>query len=149
MKKLVLLLTLILLASAPARAEDVRVGDIVISAAWGRPSVGSSPAAIYLTLRNDGGAADRLVGVVTPVAGMAMIHESYTEDGIARMRMLDAIELAPGQTVTLEPGGVHIMLTGLPAPLKTGAVVPVDLTFEKAGTGRVEARIGKLGAKGP
>jgi periplasmic copper chaperone A len=149
MQRLVLLLALILLAAVPARAEDVRVGDIVISGAWGRPSVGSGPGAVYLTLHNEGRAPDRLVGVVTPAAGMAMIHESYTEDGISKMRMLDAVELPPGETVTLAPAGLHVMLTDLAAPLKQGEVVPVDLTFEKAGTVRVEARIGKLGAKGP
>jgi copper(I)-binding protein len=149
MKHLVLLLVMLIGATAPARAEEVRVGDIVVSGAWGRPSVGSSPAAVYLTLRNEGVAADRLVGVATPAAGMAMIHESYTEDGIAKMRMLDAVDVAAGQTVTLAPGGVHIMLSDLPAPVKEGQVVPLDLTFEKAGTAQVEARIGKLGAKGP
>jgi copper(I)-binding protein len=59
------------------------------------------------------------------------------------------VELPPGETVTLAPAGLHVMLTDLAAPLKQGEVVPVDLTFEKAGTVRVEARIGKLGAKGP
>jgi periplasmic copper chaperone A len=149
MQRLVLLLALILLAAAPALAEDVRVGDIVISGAWGRPSIGSGPGAVYFTLRNEGSAPDRLVGVVSPAAGMAMLHESYTEDGISKMRMLDAVELPPGQTVTLAPAGLHLMLTDLAAPLKQGQAVSVELTFEKAGPVRVEARVGKLGAKGP
>ena len=144
-----LLALLLLLAAAPAGAEEVRLGDILLAQVWGRPSVGSSPGAVYLTIRNEGAAPDRLVGMVSPAAGMAMLHESYAEDGIARMRMLDSLEIPAGGTVTLAPGGLHIMLTDLPAPLKEGEAVPLDLSFAEAGTARVVARIGKLGAKGP
>ncbi len=146
---LLLLLALAVTAAGPVRAEEVRVGDIVVSDAWGRPSVGGSPAALYLTVRNEGTAPDRLVGVSTPAAGMAMLHESTMEGGVSRMRMLEAVELPAGQALVLAPGGIHIMLSRLAAPLKEGDVVPLTLTFEKAGTASVAAHIGPLGAKGP
>ncbi|MBX6323592.1 MAG: copper chaperone PCu(A)C [Rhodospirillaceae bacterium] len=148
MRRLFVLLIVALVAAGAARAQEVRVGDIVISGAWGRPSVGSSPAALYLTLRNEGATPDRLVGVSSP-AGRAMLHESYTENGIAKMRMLDRVELPPGQAVVLAPGGLHIMLGHLAGRLGEGDVVPLTLTFEKAGTAEVAVPVGPLGAKGP
>jgi copper(I)-binding protein len=148
MRVIAFLLALLLSASAFASGEGVRAGDIVILAAWGRPSIGGSPGSLYLTLRNEGSTADRLVAVST-AAGTAMLHESYIEDGVAKMRMLDSVDLPPGATVTLAPGHIHIMVSNLAAPMREGDLVPVDLTFEKAGTVRAGARIGRLGASGP
>ena len=100
--------------------------------AWARASAGMGhSAAVYVTLRAQG-AADRLIGAATPRAGMAMLHESFDDHGVARMRMLDAIDLPVGQTVTLRPGGMHIMLTGLAPPLAKGDSFALTLRFANA-----------------
>jgi copper(I)-binding protein len=135
--------------AAPAAAAEVRVGDIVITEAWGRASVGSGPGALYLTLRNEGSTADRLVGVDTPVARRAELHVVVQQGDVMSMGHTDAVELPPGETVSLAPGGTHIMLMGLAAPLKQGEAVPLTLHFEAAGAAEVSARIGAIGAKGP
>jgi hypothetical protein len=135
--------------SPPAQAEEVRAGDIVVAEVWGRASVGSGAGALYLTLRNEGDAADRLVGAETPVAGRAELHVHSMDGDVARMRPAEGVDLPPGATVVLAPGGTHIMLMGLAAPLKAGDSVPVTLRFAAAGTVEATAAIGPIGAKGP
>ena len=66
-------------------------------------------------------------------AAHAMLHEGSVENGIARMRMVDQIELAPGERVELKPGGGHVMLTGVAKPLNPGDRFTLRLSFEKSG----------------
>jgi copper(I)-binding protein len=139
----------VMLFAGLAGAEEVRVGDIVVTQAWGRASVGTAPGALYLTIRNAGEAADRLVGVATPAARMAELHVTTTEGGVVTMGHAETLDLPAGQTVTLAPGGTHIMLMGLAAPLKQGQTVQLTLQFEGAGSVEVSAPIGSIGAKGP
>lgn len=72
----------------------------------------------------------RLVGVKTPAAGMASIHQSTMEGGVMRMRHVEAIELPAGKPVDLKPGGYHVMLMHVAKPLKEGETVPVTLIIE-------------------
>jgi copper(I)-binding protein len=65
------------------------------------------------------------------------------------MRPVEAIEVTPGAPIVLQPGGLHVMLIGLKAPLKEGERFPLTLTFERAGTIEVEVVVEKLGAMGP
>ena len=83
------------------------------------------------------------------MAGAAELHNHIMENGIARMRRVDAIDVPAGNSVTLKPGGYHLMLTDLKAPLKEGDLVKLTLVFEKAGEIEVEATVGPLGAMGP
>ncbi len=108
------------------------VGDLVVEAPWARESVTKSGAA-YLTVRNDGDQDDRLIGVSADVAEMAQIHESTMQDGVMKMRPVEAIEVPAHGEAALEPGGLHIMLMGLKAPLEEGKSFPLTLTFENAG----------------
>jgi hypothetical protein len=135
-----------LLAAAPVRADEPM---IMVQQAWARatPSV-NTPGAVYLTL-TDNGAPDKLVGVSTPAAGMAMIHESYTEGGVSKMRMLDDVPLPQHKAVTFAPGGLHIMLEQLKAPLVVGGKFPLTLTFEKAPPQTVTVTVLKPGAAEP
>ncbi len=122
------LATLALLPAA-ARADEPAVR---VLQSWTRATPGAGrTAAIYLTLEAEG-AADRLTGASSPDAAMAMLHESYTENGVARMRMLDGVDLPAGSKVVLKPGGMHIMLTGLRRTLRRGDKVEVTLTFASA-----------------
>jgi periplasmic copper chaperone A len=133
------------LSAAVAIAQN---GDIVITNAWARamPS-GAQTAAAYITVESADG--DRLTGVSTPAAQKADLHSMTMDDGIMKMRQVDAIDLPAGKPVTLKPGGYHIMLTGLAGPLKEGQSFPLTLSFAKAGSREVTVSVEKVGAMGP
>ena len=121
---------------------QVAVGD-----AWARASMpGQSSGAVYLTIRNSGG-PDRLQGVSSPV-GSAAVHESSASDGVMRMRPVAAVEVPAGSTVILRPGGTHIMLTGLRAPLTAGSRFPLRLDFQRSGSKDVEVAVRAPGEDG-
>ena len=105
--------------------------------------------AVYFTIRNDGDAADKLTAVQTDAAQMAMLHENVEENGVVSMRHLEAITIAPKETVTLGPKKMHVMLTGLKAPLKKGERLAVTLTFEKAGEVKVDVPVAGVAADNP
>jgi copper(I)-binding protein len=131
------------LAAPAAHADDA----IVIADAWARATPGKAPTgAAYLTVTNSGAAADRLVGASSPVAATTELHEDKEENGIMKMRPVPVLPIAAGQSITLKPGGYHLMLTGLKAPLKQGESFPLTLTFEKAGAKEVQVAIGRAGA---
>ena len=95
---------------------------------------GSKVGAGYMTITNKGTAADRLVSASSPAAGKVEIHEMKMQDGVMKMRELaGGLPIEAGKTAALAPGGYHLMLIELKAPLKTGDKVPVTLIFEKAG----------------
>ena len=136
---------------APVRAEEVKAGDLVISQAWSRatPS-GAKVAGGYLTIENKGTAPDKLVSVSAEIAGKADLHEMTTENGVMKMRPLDkGLVIEPGKTVKFAPGGYHLMLQELKAPLKQGDKVPVTLEFEKAGKVAVSLDVQGVGAQAP
>ncbi|WP_051956120.1 copper chaperone PCu(A)C [Beijerinckia mobilis] len=98
------------------------------------PPLGAKVAGAYLRIVNEGVSADRLIGLSTPVADQAEIHSMKIENGIMTMRALpEGLLLPPGEVVELKPGGIHIMLGGLHAPLRQGESFTATLRFEKAG----------------
>jgi copper(I)-binding protein len=129
-----------------AQAAEVKAGDLVILEAWARATPVKTGAA-YITVRNDGASADRLTGVSSDAAMMAHLHETKNDNGVMQMRPVDGIDLPPHATVTLKPGGYHIMLMGLTAPLKEGDSFPLALTFAKAGTVTVSVIVKPATAK--
>jgi copper(I)-binding protein len=139
------------LSTAPARAEEVKAGDLVISQAWSRATPkGAKTGGGYLTIENKGSAPDRLIGGVADVAAKVQVHEMSTENGVMKMRPLDnGLAIDPGKTVKLAPGGYHLMMMDLKAPLKQGDKVPVTLEFEKAGKVTVSLDVEEVGAQGP
>jgi copper(I)-binding protein len=139
----------VLLLAAAAAADAPPAGPIAIRDAWARatPS-GAKTGATYGTLVNTGASDDRLVGVSTPVAERAQLHAHVDAAGVTRMEPLSSIELTAGTSTVLAPGGRHIMLFGLKRPLKPGESFPLALTFQKAGTVRVEVTVQEAGAMG-
>jgi copper(I)-binding protein len=103
----------------------------------------NSVSAAYLTIANAGAAADRLVSAATDVAGLVEIHTSEMDSqGVMRMRPLtDGLEIPPNGSVSLEPGGYHIMLMELNQPLMPGETVTLTLKFASGTTLDVEAEI--------
>lgn len=109
--------------------------------AWCRPSpAGAQTGACYLTLESSAG--DRLTGVATPASTATQIHDMTTEDGMMQMgEMAGGLPLPAGETVSLAPGGRHLMLVGLTAPLVVGEQVPLTLGFEKSPALTVQAEV--------
>lgn len=106
------------------------------------PFAGAKTAAGYMAISNEGAEADRLIGVETPAAKSASLHMTeHGSDGVARMKPIEALEIPAGETIVLEPGGLHLMLMGLTASLKEGAMVPAVLIFEHAGRIEMEFMI--------
>jgi periplasmic copper chaperone A len=99
---------------------------------WARPTAGpASAGAVWFTVTNDG-PADQLIGASTPVAASAGVHETIDDKGVMKMRPVPSVALDTGKPVTLKPGGLHVMLMGLKAPLKAGDSFPLTLTFAHA-----------------
>lgn len=137
------LLTALFAGAAMAQGSDVQ-----ITGAWARATPGGAQsAAAYATLEAPAG--DRLTNVSTPAAQKAEIHEMSMDNGVMKMRPVEAVDLPPGQKVTLKPGGYHIMLTGLAKPLAEGQSFPMTFDFAKAGKREVPVSVQKVGAMGP
>jgi hypothetical protein len=134
----------------PAAAEDYELGALTIGQPWARASAGAvKNGAAFLTVENHGTETDRLLSAATPAAAAAELHTHMMDgDGVMRMRQVEAIELAPGSEVKLAPGGIHIMLMGLAAPLQEATTFPLTLRFEHAGEVTVEVTVGAVAAMG-
>lgn len=123
-------------------AHSVSAGDLKIGHPWARATVPGQPAGgAFLSVHNSGTTPDRLVGATTPAAAHVQLHEMRMDGDVMRMREVPALEVAPGQTLKLEPGRMHLMLLGLKQPLKADARVPLTLKFERAGDVKVEMKI--------
>jgi copper(I)-binding protein len=141
---------LVILFAANALAHEYRIGPIGIIHPWARAtSASAANGVVYMAISNEGDTVDRLIGVASPVAGMSHLHSNEEVDGVMQMRPVDAIEIAPGDTVLIEPGGLHIMLMGLGAPLVQGTNFPMTLVFETAGSIDIEVHVEAPGAAAP
>lgn len=129
MKKLAAIMAVL---AAPAFADDYTVGDLTIVHPLSFPSVGMAGAG-YMQITNAGETAERLVAVAADFPRVEMHESSMGDDGMMRMERQDFIVIAPGETVALQPGGLHVMFMGLDAPLEVGAEIPATLRFENAG----------------
>ena len=125
--------------------------DLAVSDVWVRaaavPEGLTSPvnSAAYLTIENQGEATDRLIGVTFTAAQRVELHESFVDErGIASMRPVDSVEIPPAGEARLEPGGLHVMLFGLDAPLSVGDSVRMALEFEVSGRLTVTAAVRQL-----
>ncbi|MBI1238899.1 MAG: copper chaperone PCu(A)C [Alphaproteobacteria bacterium] len=131
-------------------AHSFEVGDLAVGHPWARPTApGATIGAGYLTVTNNGAEADRLIGGSSTAAARVELHTMSMDEGVMKMRAVEGFEIAPGETLTLAPGGNHLMLMDLAGPLVEGASVPATLTFEKAGTVDVELMIEKMPSEGP
>jgi periplasmic copper chaperone A len=141
------------LLAVPAHAgDDISVRQALsVKQAWSRATPkGAQVAGGYLTIENHGATADTLISAATPAAAKIEIHEMTTLDGIMMMRAIEGgLTIPPGESVTLAPGGSHLMFIGLAAPFSEGQHIDAALMFEKAGKIDVSFDIGGVGAKGP
>ena len=121
---------LALSVTTPVLADDA---PITASDAWARPTLkGTRTGVIYLMLSNRGTGTERLVGINTPVAERAEVHEDVTTNGVMSMALVPELALPAGASVAIEPGRYHIMLIGIKAQLAAGESFPITLTFASA-----------------
>lgn len=140
-----------ILIAAPARGDEIRAGDLVISQAWSRATPGGAKVGGgYLTIENKGTAPDRLISGSADVAAKVQVHEMSMNNGVMTMRPLEAgVVIEPGKMIKLAPGGFHLMLLDLKSPLKQGDKLPITLEFEKAGKVSIVLDVQGIGAMGP
>ena len=116
------------LATAPAGAQTATVK---VEGAWARASVqGQKGTGAFMRLTAKDGT--RLVRAESPAAGITEVHEMKMEGDIMKMRAVPALDLPAGKTVELKPGGYHVMLLDLKAPLAKDTSVPITLVFQDA-----------------
>jgi periplasmic copper chaperone A len=137
------------LAVTVASAADYKAGSLDISDPWSRATPkGSSVAAGYMKIKNNGSTPDRLIGGSSDVASKFEVHEMKMEDGVAKMRPVKGgLEINPGETVELKPGSFHVMFVDLKQPLSAGDHFKATLAFEKAGTVTVDYDVRAMGSE--
>jgi copper(I)-binding protein len=131
------------LAAQPAWAANISVTD-----AWARATMpGQKVSGAYMQIQSDVDA--RLVGVSSLAVPRVEVHEMKMDGDVMRMREVQAIDLPKGKTVSLQPGGFHIMLMNLPKPIAAGEIIPLTLTVESGGKRQtVEVKADARGAMG-
>lgn len=134
---------------APAFAQDFKIGAITIEHPY---AIVTSPKANsgvgYISITNQGDTPDRLMAVEADFPKVEM-HDTRITEGVASMVPVEAVELAPGETVTFTPRGLHVMFMGLTAPFKVGDKIPATLVFETAGATEIEFNVQSRGAVSP
>ncbi|MFG1465524.1 DUF1775 domain-containing protein [Xanthobacter sp. DSM 24535] len=138
-------------AAMPAPAGIYKVGTLTIEQPWSRATPGGAKVAGgYVKITNTGTLPDKLVGGSFEQAGRFEVHEMAMNNGIMTMRPVSGgLEIAPGASVMLAPGGFHMMFMDLKRPLKEGESIKGTLTFEKAGTVDVVFAVRGIGAGAP
>lgn len=132
------------------QAHGYKLGDLEIAHPWSRATPPAAKVAGgYLKITNRGSQPDRLIAASFEGSRAAEIHEMTTADGVMRMRELPrGLEIKPGETVELKPGGLHLMFVDLKAGLVEKQRTKGVLVFERAGRVEVEFAVESMGAKG-
>lgn len=132
-------------------AQPIEIGSLTITGAWTRATPPRAPTAGgFVTIGNSGEASDRLIGAASPIAGRTELHAMSMRDGTMIMQQVkNGIEIPPGGTVTLAPGGLHIMFIKLTHTLVEGETVSVILSFEIAGDIEILFPVQAMGARQP
>ena len=133
-----------------ASAHEYTQGNLKIIHPWARETpAGAVTAAAYLKIVNTGAAAVRFTGAETPAAQRVEIHVMTMDGGVMRMRPTAHLDIAPGATVDLNPGGIHLMLIGLKRRFAREATIPMTLNFAGGKTIPVELHVESMGGAEP
>jgi hypothetical protein len=125
------------LVALPAWAGE----GVTVDHAWAPASAGTpTTGAAYLTLTGSG-EEDAIVGVSTPVAASAEVHQSFVENGVSKMRPAPDLAIPAGKVVRFEPGGYHVMLIGLKQALVAGQSFPLTISFAYADAVTVDVQV--------
>jgi copper(I)-binding protein len=135
----------VLLAILPAACAEREGGEVasltITGAIVAEPVSGAERTAMYFSVTNRGESADELLSVSTPVAGRAEIHRTYADGGMMRMEEVSSLPVAAGETVSLAPGGLHVMLLDLNQPLWSGDRIDATLRFRAMGGVAIRAEV--------
>lgn len=112
-----------------------------VSAAWSRPADSAATGGVYLTIVNHDSMAVELVGVSSPIATSAEVHESMQHDGMAHMMARASLSIGARDSVVMAPGGLHVMLNQLTRSLTVGDSIPLTLRFSTGDTLAVRAAV--------
>jgi len=139
-----------IVGAAAAAPTAFKAGALTIEQPWSRATPGGAKVGGgYVRITNSGKEPDRLIGGSFPLSGRVEIHEMRLEGDVMRMKPVEGgLEIKPGATVELKPGGHHLMFMDLKEPLKEGQAVRGTLMFEKAGAVDVEFRVQPMGSQG-
>ena len=137
----------LLLPACFANAHEYQSGTLQIAHPWSQQLPPNAPTvAAYFVIHNAGSTADRLLGVDTPIAESAQLHQHLMEGDVMKMQPVPSVDIAPGATVTFAPMAYHVMLLGLKdrGLLADGKQFPLTLTFEKAGKVEVQVSVQRM-----
>jgi copper(I)-binding protein len=126
--------------SLAAQGADVSIGDPYARAV----PPGQPNSAVFMSLENRSGQTQALVGAESGVSEIVELHTHVEEGGMMRMRRIEKIEVPAGETVTLKPGGLHVMLIGLKQTLEPGDAVDLTLVFEDGSRMPVQAPVRRI-----
>jgi hypothetical protein len=119
-------------AVAVLGAQSAWAANVSVTDAWARATMpGQKVSGAYMKLTSDADA--RLVAASSPTVARVEVHEMKMDGDVMRMREVKAVDLPKGKTVSLEPGGYHIMLMNLAKPIAAGDVIPLTLVVESGG----------------
>ena len=146
--RLLSLITSAALLASPVWAQAYKLGSLEIDHPWTRATPPTAKAGGgFLTITSKGTTPDRLIAARSPASTKVEIHEMKMDGSVMRMRELEnGLEIPPGATVALKPGGYHIMFMDLKAPFAKDAKIPVTLVFEKAGSVDVVLAVQEMGS---
>lgn len=132
----------------PASAHSFKLGNLTIHHPWSRATPGGAKVGVgYMVIDNAGKEADRLIGIESPIADKAEVHEMTMEGDVMKMRQVEGgLEIPAGGSAILKPAGYHVMFVGLKQPIVEGKPFEATLTFEKAGTVTVSFKVEAIGA---
>lgn len=147
LRTLFLTLASVAMMATGALAHDFTVGDLEVVHPWARASAGPAKSGgAYMTIKNAGSTADRLLSVSSTVAKKTHLHTTVMENNVMKMRPVDAISIPAGGMVELKPGSFHVMFMGLKQPFMEGDMFPLTLTFDTAGTLDIKVYVTEAGA---
>lgn len=144
----VTVITAVFLQGLAFAADTVTVGNLQIIQPWARASAGHGNAgAAFMTIVNSGDEEDRLISASTAVAKKTEVHETTSENGVMKMRMVKGgLTVPAGGKVELKPMGLHVMMMGVTEKLVEGKTLALTLVFEKAGSVELAVPIAGPGA---
>ena len=141
MKKLTLLAAG-LIASTAAFAGDA--DQVSVQDPYVRLAPPNAPATgAFMVIRNAGDKDVKVVKADNPVSRVTELHTHLNEGGVMKMRPVPAIDVKAKGEAVLKPGGLHVMLIDLKAPMMEGDTVPLTLTFDDGSTKKVDAKVVK------
>jgi copper(I)-binding protein len=141
--RVIVTLIALILSAGPVFAHDYKAGDLAIHHPWSKAmNPGAKAGGGFMTITNHGTEPDRLTKVSSDVAGLIQVHEMKVDNGMMTMAEIPGgLEIAPGSTVELAPGAIHVMFMSVKQPFKEGEKIKAVLTFEKAGDVAVEFKV--------